>query len=168
MDEEVKQGRIIGNTLILTRNTLIAFCRNKKKILFKIKQILYLMCVCVCVCVCVCQLLICVRLFATLWTVVRQTSVHEIFQARMASGLPFPSPDILDMQHLFIIEGAKRNYTKQSKSMQHIGGKIIKYFLNHSKQKYYYKLSIKQISAIQMNKAIDKRQMILTGSQIKT
>ena len=46
---------------------------------------------------CVCVSRSVVSNSATVWTVAVQTSVHEILQARMASGLPFPSPDILDM-----------------------------------------------------------------------
>ena len=43
------------------------------------------------VCVCV-QLLSCIQLFGAPWTVPARTPVHGIFQMRIWSGLPFPTP----------------------------------------------------------------------------
>ena len=53
---------------------------------------------CVCVCVCVCELLSCVQLFATPWTVARQAPLSmEFSRQEYWSGLPFPSPG--DLPH---------------------------------------------------------------------
>ena len=49
--------------------------------------------VCVCVCVCVCQLLSCVKLCETSWTVAHQAPLSKKFSRQEYwSGLPFPPP----------------------------------------------------------------------------
>ena len=54
--------------------------------------VFYLVGVCVCVCVCVCQLLSCVQLFATPWTVAFQVPLSMGFSRQgYWSGLPLPS-----------------------------------------------------------------------------
>ena len=44
-----------------------------------------------CVSVSVCELLSHVQLFATLWTVAHQASIHEILQARILEWIDIPS-----------------------------------------------------------------------------
>ena len=53
---------------------------------------------CMCVCVCVCESLSPVQLFATPWTVACQAPLSTGFtRQEYWSGLPFPSPDDIQM-----------------------------------------------------------------------
>ena len=79
----------------MIRNSLLMKCLSFSSFLppSYFPPICKTLCVCVCVCVYVCELLSCVQLFATSWTIGHQAPLSMRFSRQgYWSGLPFCSP----------------------------------------------------------------------------